>query len=47
MIEMARHSYTSAMDWMALPVGELICFWQALVNVLEKENEARREARDD
>lgn len=43
---MARHSYTSALDYMELPVEELICFYEALANVLERENEARAQARD-
>ena len=47
MIQMARFSYTSAMDYMALPFEELLNFWEALATVLEKENEARRAAREE
>ena len=44
---MARMSYTSAIDYMGLPLGELHEFWQALCRVLERENEAREKARNE
>lgn len=47
MIEMARLSYTSAMDYMGLPIKEFICFREALSNVLERESAARSAARNE
>ena len=46
MIETARLSYTSAMEYMGLPIQEFIMFREALNNVLEREIEARNAARN-
>ena len=47
MIETARLSYTSAMEYMGLPIDEFILFRQALNNVLERDIEARNAARNE
>lgn len=47
MIETARYTYTSAVEYMGLPMGEFLTFRQALINVLDREAEARREAREE
>ena len=46
MIETARLSYTSATEYMGLPMREFLLFREALVNLLERENAARDAARN-
>lgn len=45
MIEVARLSYTSAAEYMGLPIEDFLLFRQALANVLDREREAREAAR--
>lgn len=43
-METARYSYTSVADLMNMSIENFLMVRRALVNVLEKEREARKEA---
>lgn len=45
-METARLSYTSAADYMSMTIGDFSEFRKALYNVLEREIEAKKEARN-
>ena len=43
-MEMARLSYTSVADYLAMPLRDVLDLRAALVNVLERERDARKNA---
>lgn len=42
-METAKYSYTSVMDYMNMSIRNFMMFREALINVLEKEREARND----
>ena len=44
MIELARCTYTPVTEWMKMTLDEIGDWRQALVRVLDRESEARKEA---